>query len=261
MKIGIIGIIGILAIALGLGCGGDREENAGERTVNATGRASDQVDAMMETFAKMSPVEPDADSASARKSDEGAKNGDADGADNSIKREFEVRKAFALMRKYSEGGNLDNDAYVMAARQLKESWTPLFEQAHRDYKELNIRIALAKDTADEYFNQQASLTAEINDPEFRAELVGIDFKQRQAFMGWSTTADGVAEAAYNMMLDMEDMDVFIAKANLSAYFIALQKSSAALPESMISLNVQLTEFEKATKALTEAMRQESSDGA
>lgn len=287
-----IGIMGALAIALGLGYmmatsnGAAVEDNLGLQTVKATERASEQVGELVATFDKMSPVSP-TDAAPQKGADEppavidaqeknpqqpgGATVSTRDAGEDTGTEGFapkadsphssEVQKAFALMQKYSEEGNLDNDAYVMAARQLKDSWTPLFEQAHRDYDEMNIRITLAKETADEYFAQQSSLTESINDPEFRAELVASDLAQHKAFTDWSVKADALAEAAYNMMRDMEDVDVFIAKANLSAHFVALQKSTSALPVSMTALNAQLDQFRTATRDLTQTIGQgEQDDG-
>lgn len=283
-----IGIMAALAIALGLGYmvatsnGAAVEDNLGLQTVKATERASEQVGVMVGTFAKMSPVSP-ADASPAIGDDQppvvdaqetnpepgGATVSTRDASEDTDTEGFapkadsphssEVQQAFALMQKYSEEGNLDNDAYVMAARQLKDSWTPLFEQAHRDYEEMNVRITLAKATADEYFAQQQSLTETINDPEFRAELVASDLAQHKAFTDWSVKADGLAEAAYNMMRDMEDVDVFIAKANLSAHFVALQKSTSALPVSMTALNEQLEQFRTATYDLTQSINQDELD--
>lgn len=283
-----IGIMAALAIALGLGYmvatsnGAAVEDNLGLQTVKATERASEQVGVMVGTFAKMSPVSPAgatpaigddqppvADAQEANPEPSGAtvstREGDADVESDGFApkadspHSSEVQQAFALMQKYSEEGNLDNDAYVMAARQLKDSWTPLFEQAHRDYEEMNVRITLAKATADEYFAQQRGLTDTINDPEFRAELVAIDLAQHKAFTDWSVKADGLAEAAYNMMRDMEDVDVFIAKANLSAHFVALQKSTSTLPVSMTALNDQLEQFRTATYDLTQSISQDELD--
>lgn len=284
-----IGIMAALAIALGLGYmvatsnGAAVEDNLGLQTVKATERASEQVGVMVGTFAKMSPVSP-ADAATQKGADEtpavvdaqepdeqpggatvSTREGDVDVESDGFApkadspHSSEVQQAFALMQKYSEEGNLDNDAYVMAARQLKDSWTPLFEQAHRDYEEMNVRITLAKATADEYFAQQRGLTDTINDPEFRAELVAIDLAQHKAFTDWSVKADGLAEAAYNMMRDMEDVDVFIAKANLSAHFVALQKSTSTLPVSMTALNDQLEQFRTATYDLTQSISQDELD--
>ena len=281
-----IGIMAALAIALGLGYmvatsnGAAVEDNLGLQTVKATERASEQVGVMVGTFAKMSPVSP-ADAATQKGADEtpavvdaqepdeppggatvSTREGDVDVESDGFApkadspHSSEVQQAYDLMQQYSEEGNQDSDAYVMAARQLKDSWTPLFEQAHRDYEEMNVRITLAKETADEYFAQQASLTETINDPEFRADLAAQDLAQHKAFTSWAIKADKLAEAAYVMMKDMEDVDVFIAKANLSAHFVALQKSTSALPASMTALNDQLEQFKAATNDLTQSISQQ-----
>ena len=284
-----IGIMAALAIALGLGYmvatsnGAAVEDNIATQTVKATEQAKEQVDVMMGTFTKMAPVTP-ADAApqkgvapppavidaqetdaqpggatvSTRDADVDA---DADGIAPKVDspHSSEVQQAFILMQKYAEEGDLNNDAFVAAARQLKDSWEPLFEQSYRDYEEMNIRITLAKETAEEYFSQQSSLTKTINDPAFRSEMVAHDLKEQEIFRNWAVKADDLAAAAYEMMQDMEDVNVFIAKANLSAHFAALQKSTSKLPVSMIHLNEQLDEFRTATHELTQTIGQGEQD--
>lgn len=289
---GLIGIVAALAIAGGVGyyvavngAGGAEENNIAALTVKATEEASDQVDVMMGTFAKMNPVaQPaiaeEADAPPVVASDPiesepvaldeseggGAPAGDvvstrAESAQEDAvaaaldmeMRGSEVQEAFALMQRYSEEGNTDNDAFVMAAKDLQASWEPLFRKAYVDYNEMNDRIALAKSTAGEYFAQQERLTKEINDHEFRMEMMEHDRREHEVFTNWSGKADELAAAAYEMMLDMEDVNVFIAKAQLSAHFVALQKSTSELPLSMEHLNGRLSEFRAATYDLTRSI--------
>lgn len=289
---GLLGVIAALAIAGGVGyyvamngVGGAEESNIAALTVQATEEASDQVDVMMGTFAKMNPVAqpaiaeeadappvaaPDPVEAEPVAIDE-SESGDApageavstraedverDAEDAAFEMEMngsEVQQAFALMQRYSEEGNIDNDAFVMAARDLQASWEPLFRKAYTDYNEMNDRIALAKSTADEYFAQQDRLTKEINDQQFRMEMMEHDRREYEVFTNWSGKADELAAAAYEMMLDMEDVNVFIAKAQLSAHFVALQKSTSQLPLSMEHLNGRLSEFRAATYDLTRSL--------
>ena len=289
---GLIGVVAALAIAGGVGyyvamngVGGVEESNIAALTVQATEEASDQVDVMMGTFAKMNPVaqpaiaeEADAPPVAAPEPVEAdpvaldqPERGDApageavstraedverDDADAAFEMEMngsEVQQAFALMQRYSEEGNTDNDAFVMAARDLQASWEPLFRKAYTDYNEMNDRIALAKSTAGEYFAQQDRLTKEINDQQFRMEMMEHDRREHEVFTNWSGKADELAAAAYEMMLDMEDVNVFIAKAQLSAHFVALQKSTSQLPLSMEHLNGRLSEFRAATYDLTRSL--------
>ena len=287
-----IGIMGALAIALGLGYmmatsnGAAVDDNIASQTVKATEQAKEQVDVMMNTFTKMSPAAP-ANAAPQKGANEPPAVADAQepnpqqpgGATVSTRdadvdadaegftpkadspHSSEVQEAFALMQQFAEGGNLHNDTFVAAARQLKDAWEPLFEQSYRDYEEMNIRITLAKETAEEYFAQQSRLTNSINDPAFRTEMVAHDVKEREIFTNWSVKADEIAASAYEMMQDMEDVNVFITKANLSAHFAALQKSTSKLPVSMIHLNEQLNEFRSATHELTQTIGQgEQDDG-
>lgn len=266
----IFSFIGIMAIAIGLavGCADEprvvSDDALGKRMSTDTERASEQVGAMVRTFNKMSPVAPgivdgtDAPGAayatdvSTRDANKNGKERDV-AIDGASPHGSEVQEAFALVRFYSEQDGLDNDVYVQAVNALKEKWDRLFTQAHRDYADMNVKIAIAKETADEYFARQSALTAAINNPAFRAELAANDLAQREIFERWTSRADGLAESAYNMMRDMEDVDVFIAKASLSAHFAGLQKSANKLPNSMTKLNDQLESFRTATRELNESI--------
>lgn len=268
------------------------EANIGQLTVDGAERASESVRDMAATFDEMSPrpvVQADyavhkrnpvvaekpatnpvpdgygfdlgadeadtPDTAQSRIDALGADGGgalmpvfvDADAAHGS-----EVQRAFALMQRYAEMSD-GNDEYVKAARRLKEAWEPLFLRAYADYNAMNADIEAAKKTALIYFARQTMLTQEINDPAFRAELEAHDERERLVFANWEAQADGVAESAYEMMRDIEDIDVFITKANLSAHFPALRDSANKMPASMIRLNGQLADFREATKALSETI--------
>lgn len=261
--------IGIMAIAIGLavGCADESrvvtDDDLGKMMLGNTERASEQVGVMVRTFNKMSPVAPEimdgmeAGAINAADASMRAANVNGDGGgvviDGESPHRSEVQEAFALVRYYSERADIDNDVYVQAVNDLKTKWDVLFVQAHQNYADMNAKIEIAKRTADIYFYRQDRLTAEIHDPEFRADLAANDLDQRETFANWSERADGLAEAAYKMMRDMEDVDVFLAKASLSAHFTALQRSTSKLPKSMTRLNDELDEFRDATRELNDSI--------
>lgn len=170
----------------------------------------------------------------------------------------EVQDAYNnLMREYSEQGDVKNDKFVKAARDLREAWEPLYVQAYEDYKVLNTRIELAKSTSKGYFEQQAALTATINDTEFRNDLRNKDLREQEIFDTWATKADDISALAYDVMRDMQDIDTYIAKTNLSAHFAALQSATGSLPASLEQLELQLEDFRTATDALNSTLTGQS----
>lgn len=277
--------------------GSGDENNAGRLTVEAAEAATEQAGAVMDLFRDMNPTgKADASPASANPAANGgaSANGAVPAkvvGDNTLTSEAgegaeispegepdiwpskaynsarvalsnlfgsgdEVQDAYNLMRKYSEVVD-ENDKFVKAARDLREAWEPLYVQAHEDYKVLNTRIELAKSTSKGYFEQQAALTATINDAEFRNDLRNKDLREQEIFDTWATNADDISALAYDVMRDMQDIDTYIAKTNLSAHFAALQSATGRLPASLEQLELQLEDFRTATDALNSTLTGQS----
>lgn len=276
--------------------GSGDENNAGRLTVEAAEAATEQAGAVMDLFRDMNPtgktprtnsaansVAPvnGAEQSNAKVVDDNAPHSEAgEGAEtqpegepdiwpskayNSARAALsnlfgsgdEVQDAYNLMRKYSENGVVENHKFVKAARDLREAWEPLYVQAHEDYKVLNTRIELAKSTSKGYFEQQAALTATINNPEFRNDLRNKDLREQEIFDTWATKADDISALAYDVMRDMQDVDTYIHKTNLSAHFAALQSATGSLPASLEQLELQLEDFRTATDALNSTLTGQS----
>lgn len=272
--------------------GGDNaidQNNPGRLTVEATNAASEQVETVMSLFRDMSPTggKAYASTASANTpANDGAPAGgatgdkttddttpsettDADaetppevddgspGADYLDATTSEVHNAYGWMKYWSEQGELHNDKFVQAARDLREAWEPLYVQAHKDYELLNTRIELAKSTSTDYFNRQEALTDTINDIDFRKRMRESDLHEKEIFDAWSTKADDIAALAYDVMQDMQDVDTYIAKTNLSAHFAALQSATGRLPASLEQLELQLEDFRTATDELNSTLTGQS----
>lgn len=236
--------------------GDDIVDNAGSRTALAAAATVKQVGIVLDGLSELNPTGGEIPTASlastsADKEDTPALDAEEAKADPESPHGSEVQAAYAMMTYYAQEGNVSNDEFVMAAKELKDAWTPAFEQAFDDYNELISRIRIAKSTAEEYFQQQSDLTAEVNREDFRKELELKDQLEREVFEKWAFKADKIATAAYEMMRDMEDVDIFIAKTNLSAHFAALQSSTSTLPASMEQLHLQLDEFREATRELND----------
>lgn len=276
--------------------GSGDENNAGRLTVEAAEAATEQAGAVMDLFRDMNPTgKADPSTASANpaangvapvggagqsnakvvddnpstsEAEEGAEiepdiwpskayNSARAALSNLFGSGDEVQDAYNLMREYSEKGVVENNKFVKAARDLREAWEPLYVQAHEDYKVLNTRIELAKSTSKGYFEQQAALTATINDSEFRNDLRNKDLREQEIFDTWATKADDISALAYDVMRDMQDVDTYIHKTNLSAHFAALQSATGSLPASLEQLELQLEDFRTATDALNSTLTGES----
>ena len=261
------------------------ENNPGKLTVEAANAAAGQAGAVMELFREMNPTGGKAHASTANASvasnggastggagsalDKAADNGapassqTGDEAETPPEAEpdiwpsdayisettSDVQKAYELMKQYSEQGGVENDKLVQAARDLREAWEPLYVQAHKDYKVLNTRIELAKSTSTDYFAQQSALTDNINDPDLLKRMRQSDLREQEIFDAWVAKADDIAALAYDVMRDMEDVDTYIAKTNLSAHFAALQSATGSLPISLGQLELQLEDFVTATDEL------------
>ena len=261
------------------------ENNPGKLTVEAANAAAGQAGAVMELFREMNPTGGKAHASTANASlaanggasvggagstldkaaDNGAPASSQTGGEAETPPEAEpdiwpsdayisettsdVQKAYELMKQYSEQGGVENDKLVQAARDLREAWEPLYVQAHKDYKVLNTRIELAKSTSTDYFAQQSALTDNINDPDLLKRMRQSDLREQEIFDAWVAKADDIAALAYDVMRDMEDVDTYIAKTNLSAHFAALQSATGSLPISLGQLELQLEDFVTATDEL------------
>lgn len=266
------------------------ENNAARLTVEATNAASEQVGTVMDLFREMNPTgggsgKAYASSASVNapsnggaavasdKTDDNTAPSAQPGADAETPPDAEpdiwpsdayisettseVQKAYGLMKQYSEQGGVENDKLVQAARDLREAWEPLYLKAHEDYKILNTRIDLAKSTSTEYFKQQAALTDDFNDPDLRNRMRESDLREQEIFNSWVSKADDIAALAYDVMQDMQDVDTYIAKTNLSAHFAALQNATGSLPASLEQLELQLADFVTATDELNSTLTGQS----
>lgn len=266
--------------------GSGDENNAGRLTVEAAEAATEQAGAVMDLFRDMNPTGKASPASANPAANGGAPAGgatgdkttgdttpsettDADagtppegdygspGADYLDATTSEVQKAYGWMKYWREQGELDNDKFVQAARDLREAWEPLYVQAHKDYELLNTRIELAKSTSTDYFNRQEALTDTINDIDFRKRMRESDLHEKEIFDAWSTKADDIAALAYDVMQDMQDVDTYIAKTNLSAHFAALQSATGSLPASLEQLELQLEDFRTATDALNSTLTGQS----
>ena len=159
-----------------------------------------------------------------------------------------VKDAYNWMVYYANQSAVDSQhKYIEAASALKNEWEPRYNAARQEYNKLNHQVEFSKKTADEYFGIQRGLTDEIQDAEVQSQLRESDRLESDVYDRWAEQADKTVLMAYEIMQDLEDMDVIIAKTNLSAHFAALNSSVQTLPASMTALHEELNYFRQASQ--------------
>ncbi len=249
-------VIGVIAAALvfaltnlGLFNRGD-SDNPGFRVAEASSKASAQAGKLIRVFDSVNPhsvpVNPPGPGSDATPNPGG-------GAGAIIPEivspaDTAVKDAYNWMVYYANQSAVDSQhKYIEAASALKNEWEPRYNAARQEYNKLNHQVEFSKKTADEYFGIQRGLTDEIQDAEVQSQLRESDRLESDVYDRWAEQADKTVLMAYEIMQDLEDMDVIIAKTNLSAHFAALNSSVQTLPASMTALHEELNYFRQASQ--------------
>ena len=248
--IGVIVTIAVFVITnLGLFNRGDAD-NPGQRLVEATTQTNNQAGRLAEVFNSVNPhSEVPADTPT-----DGSGTTDDDDVEDrgttaaSSPTDTAVRDAYSWMVYYANQSGVDSQQeYIKAAGLLREEWEPRYRSAREEYNKLQHQVDFTRKSADEYFSVQSDLTARIKDSELKLQMEKIDREERGVYRTWEERADSTVRVAANLMQDLEDMDVVIAKTNLSAHFAALTSSTQTLPANMKALHEELEYFRQATQ--------------
>lgn len=138
------------------------------------------------------------------------------------------------------GGRSD---YVSSVEDLRDIWSPKFNQVSQDYGKLIGRIEYAKEKANSYFESQSALTSEISNPDTRRRWEQRDSEERAAFREWEMRIEEIKSRSSTMMDSFRDMDIIIQKQIGSAYFAELSEDFIfEMPQSLIRLDEDIAEF-------------------
>ena len=252
-----IGIIVAAAVFLltnmGLLNRGD-SDNPGLKVAEATTNASAQAGKLISVFDSVNPhsipVSPPGATSGAASNESSEPADDANGniPENASPADTAVKDAYSWMLYYANQSGVDSQhKYIEAASALREEWAPRYKAARAEYNKLNHQVEFSKETANEYFATQKGLTDQIQNPDLKSQLRESDRQEREVYTKWAEQADRTVLMAYKIMQDLEDMDVIIAKTNLSAHFAALNSSAQTLPTSMMALHEELDYFRQASQ--------------
>ena len=232
--------------------GGGEPDNLGLKVAEASSDASDQAEKLISVFDSVNPhsdtLNAPGGNSEATPAPSAGSNGNSPEAANSP--DTAVKDAYNWMVYYASQTGVDSQSnFIAAADSLREEWEPRYKSARAEYNKLNEQVEASKETAGEYFNVQRGLTDQIQDPSVKAQYRASDQLEREVFRKWAEQADKTVLKAYEIMQDLEDMDVIIAKTNLSAHFATLNLSTQTLPTSMLALHEELDHFRQASQEI------------
>lgn len=167
--------------------------------------------------------------------------------------EHEVARAMALLARMRRVPTAETD-FVQAVERLAAAWEPRYAAANRDYKTFMQNLDEAEKLAQGYFRTQGELTGEIRDPELRRQAMASDARERELWVGWREQAGRLRSQAQAIKRDVDDMNLLIAKLQLSASFSGLQRLYVGLPPSLLQLEKDLVGFERERQRIVAAFQ-------
>ena len=231
---------------------GGGSDNPGFKVAEASSNASSQAEKLIRVFDSVNPhsvpVNPPQSGAGATTAPTGGSGGNS--PESISPADTAVKEAYNWMVYYANQSGVDSQSkFIEAANSLKDEWEPRYKAARFEYNKLNEQVEFSKRTAEEYFGVQKGLTDQIQDATLKAQYRESDLLEREVFDRWTEQADKTVLKAYEIMQDLEDMDVIIAKTNLSAHFATLNLSTQTLPTSMLALHEELDHFRQASQEI------------
>ena len=139
--------------------------------------------------------------------------------------------------------------YVQRLEELVERWGPDYAAARADIDRFEHRFRTSRDRLREYFDEQAGLTEDVNDPELRAELHRRDEEERAAYQRWTTEGRNLLNRALAMRSELDDMDIVIRKQQLTVSMLSQYTRESSIPRSAENLYRSLGEFRMQSDAL------------
>ncbi len=231
---------------------GGRSDNLGLKVAEASSDASAQAEKLIGVFDSVNPHSDTLNAPSGNTEASPVPSGGASGNNSEIASSSDtaVKDAYNWMVYYASQTGVDSQSnFIAAADSLREEWEPRYKSARAEYNKLNEQVEASKETAEEYFTVQRGLTDQIQDTALKAQYRASDQVEREVFRKWAEQADKTVLKAYEIMQDLEDMDVIIAKTNLSAHFATLNLSTQTLPTSMLALHEELDHFRRASQEI------------
>ena len=158
--------------------------------------------------------------------------------------EHAVQEAMEFLNRMQTEFEVPQTEYVLAVNQLKAAWAPRYQSAVAEYKLFAKRIDHADRMANEYFNVQRSLTAQYTNPAKRRKAELNDLQEYEVYRDWRDQAHKTQSQAYFIMTKLHDMNLDIAKLQLSSHFAAIYQDFQTMPPEITMLHEELAEFQR-----------------
>ena len=165
--------------------------------------------------------------------------------------EHAVRDAMEFLNRLQTEMEPTQTEYIQAVEQLQRAWTPRYKRANDEFKRFARRIDHSDAMAQEYFQVQQDLTAQIASPKDRRRAEAIDASEREVYLDWRDQAFKTLGQAKLIMLDLHDMNIIITKQSLSAHFAALYEEFQEIPPEITMLHEELARFREESNKIQE----------
>ena len=226
-----------------------KPDNAATKLVQAAGRANNQAGDLGSSYADIVPITDEEGNPTQQ---ETPQTPDPRYEEYTSQAEHEVRDAMTFLNELQEQtGPVRQTQYISAVRQLKAAWQPRYDRAAADYKVFAYRIHHTEKMAKEYFRIQADLTGNIANPTQRRQSDEQDQRELEVYLQWRSQAQATLEQARGIKRDLDDLNIIIAKMELSANFAALYQDFQELPASMLSLHSEIGQFRQESRRISQ----------
>ena len=167
--------------------------------------------------------------------------------------EHEVGQALQALTALGAGeASFTTDEHINAIRNLRDAWSPRYQQAEEEHRWLSHRIEHADRAARRYFETQSNLTQRINNSEDRLRAAQGDIEEREIYRQWREQAGRTMAQADQIMADLQDMDIRITKQLLSANFASVYQDFQQMPAAISALRRDLEQFRARSEEINAA---------
>lgn len=245
----VIGALSVAAIVPPL-TGALTPANEASKLVEAAGRTNNQAGDLGASFAEVVPLTDEQGNPATPEPQQAPL--DPKYQEYASDSEHAISDAMTFLNQLRhESGPVTRTQYVNAVTQLKSAWQPRYDKAAADYKVFAYRINHAEKMAQQYFEIQADLTSHIANPEHRRQSEEQDQRELAVFRQWRDQAHETLSQARAIKQDLDDMNIVIAKLELSANFSALYQDFQQLPASMVSLHSEIGQFRRESQRISQ----------
>ena len=136
---------------------------------------------------------------------------------------------------------------------LIDEWKPRYADAITAYNRFSASIDSATTQAEAYFEAQAALTAQYNNPLRRAQAEDRDQEEYDRYLQWKSDAESKLELSLAILRRFEDMDTDLEKSRLASELTFEMAQFSNVPDEILGLSEQLEQFQIASRNVRDAI--------